>query len=61
MKAPIKEQLANIVILEFPVVFVFLPSHTINFEVIKDVNINTHKSLKKDSEGNQSPEGESFI
>ncbi|KAK7314912.1 hypothetical protein VNO77_33442 [Canavalia gladiata] len=60
MKAPIRQQLANIVILEFPVVFVFLPSHRINFEVIKDVNISKHKSLQKDSEGNQSPKGVSF-
>ncbi|XP_027338515.1 box C/D snoRNA protein 1-like [Abrus precatorius] len=60
MKAPIRQQLANIVILEFPVIFVFLPSHKINFEVIKDVNTNVHKSLQKDSEGNQSPKGVSF-
>ncbi|KAJ1431360.1 Zinc finger, HIT-type [Sesbania bispinosa] len=60
MKAPIRQQLANIVILEFPVVFVFLPSHSINFEVIKDIKPVMRKSLQKDSEGNQSPEGVSF-
>ena len=59
MKAPIKQQLANIVLLEFPVVL-FSCYLTINFEVIKDVTINIHKSLKKDSEGNQSLEGKSF-
>ncbi|TKY50613.1 Box C/D snoRNA protein 1 [Spatholobus suberectus] len=60
MKAPIRQQLANIVILEFPVVFVFLPSYRINFEVIKDVNTSKHKSLQKDSEDNQIPQGLSF-
>lgn len=60
MKAPIRQQLANIVILEFPVVFVFLPSHSINFEVIKNVNPSMHKSLQKDSEANPSQEGVSF-
>ncbi|RDX63254.1 Box C/D snoRNA protein 1, partial [Mucuna pruriens] len=60
MKAPIRQQLANIVLLEFPVVFVFLPSHRINFEVVKDVNTSKHKSLKKDSEDNQIPQGVSF-
>lgn len=60
IKAPIRQQLANIVILEFPVVFVFLPSHRINFEVIKDVNTSKHKSLQKDCEDNQIPQGLSF-
>ncbi|XP_027358844.1 box C/D snoRNA protein 1-like [Abrus precatorius] len=60
MKAPIRQQLANIAILEFPVVFIFLPSHKINFEVIKDVNTNVHKSLQKEADGNQSLEGVSF-
>ncbi|TKY45055.1 Box C/D snoRNA protein 1 [Spatholobus suberectus] len=60
MKAPIRQQLANIVILEFPVVFVFLPSHRINFEVIKDVNTSKHKSLQKDSEDDQILQGLSF-
>ncbi|XP_061358678.1 uncharacterized protein LOC133302878 [Gastrolobium bilobum] len=60
MKAPIRQQLANTVILEFPVVFVFLPSHRINFEVIKDLKPSIPKSMQKDSEGNHSPEGVSF-
>ncbi|XP_004488054.1 uncharacterized protein [Cicer arietinum] len=60
MKAPIREQLKNVVILEFPVVFVFLPSHNINFEVIKDVDCSTPKSPLKDSEINLSPEGITF-
>lgn len=60
MKAPIRQQLANVVILEFPVVFVFLPSHNIDFEVIEDVNPGIHKSLEKDTECDLSPKGVSF-
>ncbi|XP_045818862.1 box C/D snoRNA protein 1-like [Trifolium pratense] len=60
MKAPIKQQLENVVILEYPVIFVFLPSHSINFEVIKAVNPSVPKSPPKDSEVNLIPEGVSF-
>lgn len=60
MKAPIRQQLANVVILEFPVVFVFLPSHNIDFEVIEEANPGMHKSLEKDTECNLSPKGVSF-
>ncbi|KAK2367175.1 HIT-type Zinc finger family protein [Trifolium repens] len=60
MKAPIKQQLEDVVILEYPVVFVFLPSHSINFEVIKAVNPSIPKSPPKDSEINLIPEGVSF-
>lgn len=35
--APIREQLANLVIIEYPVIHVFLPSHNLNFEVVKDI------------------------
>ncbi|XP_071736107.1 uncharacterized protein [Rutidosis leptorrhynchoides] len=37
MHAPIREQLSNLVIIEYPVIHVFLPSHSIDFEVVKDV------------------------
>ncbi|CAJ2666867.1 unnamed protein product [Trifolium pratense] len=60
MKAPIKQQLENVVILEYPVIFVFLPSHSINFEVIKAVNPSVPKSPPNDSEVNLIPEGVSF-
>lgn len=60
IKLPIRKQLADIVILEFPVVFVLLPSHRINFEVITDVHTRKHKSPQKDSEENQIPQGLSF-
>ncbi|PNY00443.1 box C/D snoRNA protein 1 [Trifolium pratense] len=57
MKAPIKQQLENVVILEYPVVFVFLPSHSIDFEVIKAVNPSIPKSPPNDSEIIPIPEG----
>ncbi|KAK7287234.1 hypothetical protein RIF29_00386 [Crotalaria pallida] len=60
MKSPIRQQLANVDILEFPVVFVFLPSHRINFEVIKNANPTIQKPLQKGSEVNQSIKGLSF-
>ncbi|XP_019461863.1 PREDICTED: box C/D snoRNA protein 1 isoform X1 [Lupinus angustifolius] len=60
MKAPIRQQLANVNILEFPVVFVFLPSHRIDFEVIKDANPTTPRALQKDIEGKECIEGVSF-
>jgi len=60
IKLPIRKQLADIFLLEFPVVFVFLPTHTINFEVITDVNTRKNKSPQKDSEENQIPQGLSF-
>ncbi|KAL0374007.1 UNVERIFIED_CONTAM: hypothetical protein Sradi_3316400 [Sesamum radiatum] len=38
IKAPIREQLANIVILEYPIIHVFLPSHSYDFDVINNVS-----------------------
>lgn len=38
INAPIREQLANVVILEYPVVHVFLPSHNCDFDVINNAN-----------------------
>ena len=35
IRAPIREQLANLVILEYPWIHVFLPSHSFDFDVIK--------------------------
>jgi hypothetical protein len=60
VKAPIKQQLANIVILEYPVIYVFLPSHSFDFEVVKDANPVTHKPELKDSVSNPSPQGVPF-
>lgn len=60
VKIPIKQQLANIVILEYPVIYVFLPSHSFDFEVIKDANPVTHKPELKDFGSNPSPQGVPF-
>ncbi|KAI3764800.1 hypothetical protein L2E82_14816 [Cichorium intybus] len=35
--APIRQQFSNLVIVEYPVIHVFLPSHNIKFEVVKDI------------------------
>ncbi|KAL6184403.1 hypothetical protein ACLB2K_045804 [Fragaria x ananassa] len=43
LRIPIRQQLANLDILEYPVIYVFLPSHSIDFEVVKDVTRNVHK------------------
>ncbi|XP_050226051.1 uncharacterized protein LOC126675454 [Mercurialis annua] len=43
IKAPLRQQLANIVILEYPVIYVFLPSHSYDFEIVKSMQSVTHK------------------
>uniref|UniRef100_A0A7N2LAB6 BCD1 alpha/beta domain-containing protein n=1 Tax=Quercus lobata TaxID=97700 RepID=A0A7N2LAB6_QUELO len=55
VKAPIRQQLSNLVILEYPVKHVFLPSHNFDFEVVKEANPVTHKTKFKDSGSNPSP------
>uniref|UniRef100_A0A803PFQ4 Box C/D snoRNA protein 1 n=1 Tax=Cannabis sativa TaxID=3483 RepID=A0A803PFQ4_CANSA len=43
VKVPLRQQLTNRVILEYPAIYVFTPSHNIDFEVIKDVYPSSHK------------------
>ncbi|KAL1209559.1 hypothetical protein V5N11_005184 [Cardamine amara subsp. amara] len=38
IKAPLRRQLAKLVILEYPVIHVYLPSQSYDFEVIRDFN-----------------------
>ncbi|XP_051144186.1 putative box C/D snoRNA protein SPCC613.07 [Andrographis paniculata] len=38
IRAPIRQQLANITVLEYPVIHVFLPSHKCDFDIINDWN-----------------------
>ncbi|GLU16541.1 hypothetical protein SLE2022_329720 [Rubroshorea leprosula] len=61
IKAPIRKQLANLVIVEYPVIHVFLPSHSCDFEVVRDDCVN-HKPHLKDSPStdNESPKGVTF-
>ena len=62
VKAPIGRQLADVVILEYPVVFVFLPSHGYEFEVEKDVSLSTTKAEPAGSfDGKLSPKGNLFM
>ncbi|CAK9140343.1 unnamed protein product [Ilex paraguariensis] len=60
IKAPIREQLANLVILEYPVIHVFLPSHSYDFEVVK-VAIPQKPELKESVTNNcPRPKGVTF-
>ncbi|GFY90446.1 HIT-type Zinc finger family protein [Actinidia rufa] len=60
IKAPIRQQLANLMILEYPVIHVFLPSHVYDFEVIKDA-IPYRTEIKESVTNNHpSPKGVTF-
>ncbi|XP_065856199.1 uncharacterized protein [Euphorbia lathyris] len=47
IKAPLRQQLASVVILEYPVIHVFLPSHGQNFEVVKVLRPVSHRPETK--------------
>ncbi|XP_044491102.1 box C/D snoRNA protein 1 [Mangifera indica] len=57
IKAPLRQQLSNIVILEYPVIYVFLPSRSYDFEV--DSQRLTSRPVLRDpvSNDHQSPKG----
>ncbi|XP_047975911.1 box C/D snoRNA protein 1-like [Salvia hispanica] len=57
INAPIHEQLANIVILEYPVIHVFLPSHSYDFDVIQVANRSKVEPAQRDY---PSPKGVTF-
>ncbi|KFK42842.1 hypothetical protein AALP_AA1G046100 [Arabis alpina] len=38
IRAPLRQQLAKVVVLEYPVIYVYLPSQSVDFEVIRDFN-----------------------
>ncbi|EXB94200.1 hypothetical protein L484_007863 [Morus notabilis] len=61
-KAPLRQQLTNMLILEYPIIYVFLPSHSIDFEVIKQARSAMHKPEFRSSESNNhlSPGGIPF-
>ncbi|XVF33772.1 hypothetical protein REPUB_Repub17cG0196800 [Reevesia pubescens] len=62
IKAPIRQQLADTVILEYPVIHVFLPSEHYDFEVVRENHPITHRPEGKDSgsANNEIPKGVSF-
>ena len=49
IRAPIREQLGNLVILEYPRIHVFLPSHSFDFDVIKGVDPCHHQPEMEES------------
>ena len=58
IRAPIRHQLASLVILEYPLIHVFLPSHSYDFNVIKDVNPRCHQLELKESVAIDHPSSE---
>ncbi|XP_015868093.3 uncharacterized protein LOC107405507 [Ziziphus jujuba] len=59
---PIRQQFANLVILEYPVIYVFLPSQSCDFEVIRDANPIIRKPHLRNSKSNDhlTKEGTAF-
>ncbi|OMO67628.1 Zinc finger, HIT-type [Corchorus olitorius] len=62
IKAPIRQQLADTVILEYPVIHVFLPSEKYDFEVVRENYPITYRSAGKESGAadNEIPKGVTF-
>ncbi|XWS77429.1 hypothetical protein CRYUN_Cryun01aG0261000 [Craigia yunnanensis] len=62
IKAPIRQQLADTVILEYPVIHVFLPSEHYDFEVVRENHPVAHRPEGKDSSSadNEIPKGVTF-
>ncbi|KAI9162491.1 hypothetical protein LWI28_027898 [Acer negundo] len=59
IKALIRQQLSNLVLLEYPIIYVFLPSHSFDFEVVKDSQPVTRRPMPLDPVSNiyESPKG----
>ncbi|CAN1343845.1 Box C/D snoRNA protein 1 [Linum perenne] len=49
IKAPLREQIAHLSILEYPVIHVYLPSHSYDFEVVKDLRPVAYRQEPKSS------------
>lgn len=60
INAPIREQLANLVLIEYPVIHVLLPSHRYDFEVIKAASRYKFDLKESVSHQEQSPKGVYF-
>ena len=58
IRAPIRQQLANFVILEHSLIHVFFPSHSYDFNVIKDANPYCHQPELKESVAIDPPSSE---
>ncbi|TXG70209.1 hypothetical protein EZV62_005144 [Acer yangbiense] len=59
IKALIRQQLSNVVLLEYPILYVFLPTHSFDFEVVKDSQPVTRRPMLSDPVSNiyESPKG----
>ncbi|XP_043715241.1 box C/D snoRNA protein 1-like [Telopea speciosissima] len=62
IKGPLRQQLANIIIIEYPIVHVLLPSDSIDFEISRDANVFPQKSEHRLSPNDEqaSPQGVLF-
>ncbi|KAK6143126.1 hypothetical protein DH2020_023474 [Rehmannia glutinosa] len=60
INAQIREQLANMVILEYPVIHVYLPSHSYDFDVINDVTPSKLEIKEPAHHDNPSTKGVTF-
>lgn len=60
-KASLRQQLANVVIMEHPVFHVFLPSHKYDFDVVKDVRLVNHRLDAKNSASNDCPSPKGIV
>ncbi|KAF5195567.1 Hit-type zinc finger family protein [Thalictrum thalictroides] len=62
MKTPLIQQLANTIVLEYPVIHVFPPSASHDFEIVEDMNQSSQKSEPKEpvSDDMPSPKGVLF-
>ena len=58
IRASVRQQLANLVILEYPLIHVFLPSRSYDFNVIKDANPYCHQPELKESVAIDHPSSE---
>lgn len=62
IKAPIGRQLADVVILEYPVIIVFLPLHSYDFEVDRSmISLSTKEERPDSFDSNLSPKGNLFL
>ncbi|XP_024008311.1 box C/D snoRNA protein 1 isoform X1 [Eutrema salsugineum] len=60
IKAPLRQQLANVAILEYPVIHVYLPSQSYDFKVINHVNTTPNPSGSLYDDGHASTQGITF-
>ncbi|PIN15587.1 hypothetical protein CDL12_11760 [Handroanthus impetiginosus] len=60
IKAPIREQLVDMVILEYPVIHIYLPSHSYDFEVLNDASPNKVDVKQPTHHNYPSPKGVTF-